>query len=835
MNENNPNTTESIEEPEVFGGRAVNPSATSDSSKRVEVRVNSDAAKRRLGRDIYTTRQRAFEEMTGNSFTGMETAVEDGYLDPEEALLHIQAFPSKGDQYCLRVIDNGIGMTEKVVRDVFCEFGITTHGSDSGKMGQFGMGVASYPNLVGFDDGMLYIETHSRRNEDAIAGRFTIDDFVYETGTDELQLLGDTEYGTAVEAWLVESISLQDITEWVEELAEENPLPILFQYEYRNGRQEKEEYDVVPISERLSNTTPHLYFENEVVEVACGLGVPSKTVLLHKEIDWDNRFSGQTTPFRKNVYVRFKTESVQEVEGDQKMVVSESQYDAKSERVKSKYKKSSEVAEDMALTPRVVGNREKLVDNNGCSEWIVEKLRETLSQRLQSIVESIDTVSDYLSLRTSDKKLFDMAIRGRVAGVRKYKYKNYERGDVSIGTNQSRVQSYFGSNYGVEVSNETAHLFAAMFSDDFVKEGTLGYEVERARQAYRTDVYIGCSIDSKKKSVVMDHDEHTIVKQVGSASAYEKYQEAFGWKLLKNITKDRLSEFDISDETRRKWNNTAQTASETKTGVEVPNESLTIHYGRKQNKKKKASAKYVYNKYYDGDSLYHNQDLVLFTPDSSYNLSDFYEYIEGNQYGMANASTKVADVLSSLDSVFTIDTLIEQSQSYSVPTTTGYQSLGAVLQADECLPIILSNSEYETLRAITQDEIDMVERLYTVIDRTDSILAQFEGEFNSIGVLKAEAIVEQKFAIAGGMFKLVSTRAARSDGVNNLPVNIGYSYKRRLDLDSRELAYSVGLCEYADTEAYDMLQSTAQDANGYVRIIKYLQTQFEAGQTTIPE
>lgn len=818
MSKNKQNT-----QAEVFGSRDSTPTVESDSAKSVDVRVNSDAAKKRLGRDIYTSRSRAFEEMTANGITAIEEAEDDGHIESEEGVLEIQAFPSRdGSQYCLRVIDNGIGMTEEVIREVFVEFGVTTVGSDETKMGKFGMGVASYPNLVGFDDGVIYVETHSRETGEAISGRYTIDDFVYETGTENLQFLGEDEYGTVLDMWLLDEIALHDIKSWVEGLNEENPVPILFRYQTPDGRTEKEEYEVTPISERIDSSEATIRFENELVEVVAGETVPDKTVLLHKEIDWESRFSsGPSVPFKSNIYVRFKTESVQECEGEQKLVLSDTEYEAKNPSVKNKYKPKSDVREDMPLTPRVVGNREQLSDEYGCGEWIARNLRSTLISEFETILNNIETVSDYSLLSGREERLLDICLRN-VAFDRSYKYQNPRKYEVDLGSTKSSVKSYFESEYGIIISDEKAVLLSAMFGMDFVSSysETLGFEVERKRQMYNTDVYIGCSIDNKKRKVVRDHDSNTIVLKVDSAGCYTKYQQAFEWKLLKNIKKSRLDEFDISEETRKLFKTQTKDASETVTGVTVPDENLTLHYGRRQRQKKKGTVKYVYNQYHNGGSVYKNNKLVLFTPESTYNLSDCYEYIEGQSFGIANASVDAADALTELEGVWEIDEIVTHHSTVSVPTTNGEFELGNVVTNDDIFCLVTQNEQYQQLLAVTQNETQLAQRVRDTLDNHNELASAEDA--STIAFFPVETLVENKFVFLGNEQENVYTTADAT--LHGVPISQpSYSRDYSVRMDEKTLLMAVGLSEYANVPVYSEILNCVHKYTDLVQMCRYHQ------------
>lgn len=826
MSKNKQNT-----QAEVFGNRESTPTVASDTAKSVDVRVNSDAAKKRLGRDIYTSRSRAFEEMTANGITAVQEAEDEEYIDSEEGVLEIQAFPSRdGSQYCLRVIDNGIGMTEKVIREVFVEFGVTTFGSDETKMGSFGMGVASYPNLVGFDDGVIYVETHSRKTGEAVSGRYTIDDFVYETGTDNLQFLSEDEYGTVLDMWLLDEIGLRDIKSWVEGLTEENPIPILFRYQTPNGQTQKEEYDVTPINERIDSTEATIRFENELVEVVAGQSVPDKTVILHKEIDWDSRFSsGPKVPFKDNIYVRFKTESVQECEGEQKLILSDKEYEAKNQSVKSKYKPKSKIQDDMPLTPRVVGNREQLADEYGCGAWIARNLRDTLISEFKSILSGMKSVSDYVYLSGREEELLDICLRN-VAFSRSHKYKNPFKYDMGFGTTKSSVKSFFEGKYGIILSDEKAELFSAMFGMDFVgpHSETLGFEVEKKRQVYDTDVYIGCSIDNKKRRVVKDHDSNTIVLKVNSAKCYTKYQQAFGWKLLKNIKKSRLDEFDISEEVRKLFETQTKDASETVTGVTVPDENLTIHYGRRQRQKKKGTVKYVYNQYHNGGSVYKNNKLVLFTPDSSYNLSDCYEYIEGRSFGIANASVEAAEALTELEGVWEIDDIVTHHSTVTVPTTNGAIELGDVISDDSVSCIVTQNEQYTQLEAVTQNEAKLAQRIQETLDNHNE-LASAEGA-ETIAFFPVETLVSNKFVFLGNEETTIYTTSDAT--LHSVPISQpSYSRNHSIQMDEKTLLMAVGLSDYAKTPVYPEILNCVHNYTDLVQMCRYHQQVLSQGFT----
>lgn len=695
--------TDTPPKPDSFGDSSTDP-IDSDDFKFEKTKVDEDSAKERLGRDIYTDETQAFEELYSNSVTALYEASERGYIDIDEAIIRFDIDIDEDGNVMLRAWDNGIGMDEETVRDVFLNFGITTGGSKEDVVAQFGMGVASYPNLVGFHDGRIYMETNARYSDDAVYGYYTIDGLSYKTGTDELRLLGEETYGTAFELWLREDISLSDVKSWIKRVSGYNEIPI--QVSYPNGNEEvispSTVYDKFDTSESIFIE----YEDEEIGRFVAGMNVPEDTVLIHREVKFNlGKNSSDTPPFKDNVFMRLYTESEKVCAGEHKgkLVVDDLKYEQQSGSLKEKYVPKSKVPENVPVTPRVVGNREKLADDTGFGDWVVNKLRQEYYSRVEELLDDINSASDYFHLSSDDRRFLKFVLSDNAFSY-SYRYNRFGQKMKDKYTPES-TRSILNSKHTSEeydVDENTAKILSAMFDTNDIMEtyntdmDEIGYKLEYARRSLNTTVYMGVSINSKKKRVVIDDDPNAIVVQVRNADCYDRYETAFGWEKLKQVKKGTLDEYDISEETKNLFKNKTKGVSDSDDdSLVAPAEELTVHYGRRHIQKKKMTAQFIENSLNEGKpNEIHSLPIIAFPDNGSKNISDFYNFARRSA-GLFKCTNETWSALQEYEQVKHIESVLSEHRSITAMTNEGEDSVLTALVEENYYVLLIPDSHYQ--------------------------------------------------------------------------------------------------------------------------------------------
>lgn len=658
--------------PESFGEIKEEP-MDSDEFKYEKTKVDENSAKERLGRDIYTDETQAFEEMHSNGVTAIHEAADRGFIDIDEGVIEIELMKNEDGNVCMRLRDNGIGMNEETVRNVFLDFGVTTGAQKEDVVAQFGMGVASYSNLVGFHDGKIYMETNPRYEEEALYGYYSIDGLQYNVDETELRLLSEDEYGTAYEMWLREDISSSDVRSWIERVSNYNDVRI--KIDYQDGHSETIEPSTVYDK---FNQEDSLFVEHEDMEIGkfvAGHNVPSDTVLIHRDIEF-NLDSDNRPPFKDNVFIRLYTESEKVCEGEHKgkLVIDDSKYQQLDEEMKERHIPRSEVSDQTAVTPRVVGNREKLSSDGEFSRWVVEKLREAYYNRAKNCLEQINSADDFYSMNRKSQNFVELVMSKNIFSY-SYKYNNFsDRMEDKYTENNTEgiLEKFTPEDY--TVNSNTVRILSALFDTSAIKDSIglsdnrpeIGWSIEQDRRNGNTTVYMGVSINDKKKRVVREDDPNSIIIRVDNAGVYDRYEEVFGWDKLKTVKKSNLDEYNISQETKNLFKSkTKSVDGDTNTTAET----LTIHYGRRKHKKKKMTASYVKESLEnDNPGDLYGTPIVAFPESTSHNISNYYGFAKKNS-GLFNCTTETWESLKQFDEVKHIEEIIKEHKSTTEVST----------------------------------------------------------------------------------------------------------------------------------------------------------------------
>lgn len=795
-------------QPESFG-KSQNEPMDSDEFTYEKTKVDEDSAKERLGRDIYTDETQAFEEMHSNGITAIHEAVERDFIDFEDGVFKIDLMKDEDDNVCMRVRDNGIGMNEEIVRDVFLNFGITTGAQNENVVAQFGMGVASYPNLVGFHDGKIYMETNPRYDNEALYGYYSIDGLEYKVDTDGLRILSEEEYGTAYEMWLREDISVNDVKSWVERVSDYNDVPIEITYE--NGDSERIEPSTVYDKFDTDNSLYVEFEDEEVGKFVAGMNVPSETVLIHREIDFSLDSNGEKPPFKSNVFIRLYTESEKVCEGEYKgmLVMDDSKYTSLDEEMKDRHIPRSKVSEDTAVTPRVVGNREKLSADTRFSEWIIENLRATYYDKVEGYLDAVDSADDFYNLGRLEGNFLQLALSNNVFGY-SYKYQNFNR-RMDDKYPPSHVEHVMDKNTSdsYSVSDNKASILSALFDTDAIMEvdgigsaSEIGWKIEKIRRSSNTKVYMGVSINDKKKRVARDDDPNSIIVRVDNAGVYDRYESVFGWNKLKEIKKSTLDDYDISEDTKNLFKKKTKSVAGDSSS---PAETLTVHYGRRKHSKKKMTASFIKESLEDDnpEALY-GTPIVAFPESASRYLSDYYAFARKSA-GLFNCNNSTWKSLEQFDEVKHIEGIIKEHKSITEVSTEGEETeVQMALEHDDYYVIIAPEKELTEYRNIfgTQE----------LCNRFKEILSNKKlgrGRFLDDNMWKKEVMVISENKLTDNHFIFDGLNMSNVFNINGASVAGSFVSSVQLTRsDMIEIVAHLMLVDWVDEDVYDEITST---------------------------
>lgn len=726
-------------------------------------KLDESSIKKKIGHDIYTDVTQAFDEMVSNAFSGIWEAVGEEYITADEGHVEISVqSDSDSNQVLFTFRDNGIGMPQEVVRNVFLSFGKTLNGKNDSTVGRFGLGVASYPNLVGFEDGRLWLETVSRETGEKTVGWYTIDGlYEYTENVPDLKVMDEGEYGTAYKAWLKEDISMQDVIHWTERVSDYNSIPITLTV---NGSEKH--FGTETVYDKF-DSHKHLFIEYEeegIFKAVAGHDVPDDCVIIHRKMDFD---LGSDIPFRDNVFLKLYTEEQKVCAGPHKgkIVVSPNRYQSLTESERNnKYITKDQLSENTPVTPRIVGNRESLDDSNGFKEYVSEKLMQMHCERVESILASLEENCEFFELPHQDQSYLKLALSNTIDD-RKYRYNKYT-GKIDDEFSQiSRVGSILGdqTTEGYEIPENVEKYLYALFDSTEIQSTPListrrhsrktirPIEIIEKCRGYNNTIYMGCSRDQKKYDAVTDHNQNNVFVKVNSASVYELYEEVLGWKKLKDVKKSYVEEhLTVSDETKKKFGiGKFDKKSSSK-------KDTVIHFGRKQRNKKRYHLSELAR---DGaiNSKIYGDTLIVFPQSTDKQISNFYAYANREMGLLTLTDSEYQEYLQGVDEVYTIDEIIDEHESTEVQTLHSTRELGNVLQDKTCLVVQSTESFYD--RLLNVDRTELADRLLTVVRETQITSSRelTPDKYTDIAVLPDGFILSHQFALANCTNSIVYT------------------------------------------------------------------------------
>lgn len=822
-----------------------------------ESQVHDQSMKETAGRKIYSNRSAAFNEMYSNASTAIKKAVDEGFLeDISEGLIEITVSHHENGGLQLTFRDNGIGMTEEVAREVFLKFGKTDTGKNVKQMGNFGLGVASYPLLPGFEDGTIRAEFNPRRDEEEyLYGFLDFDGLHYKKGTEDFRILDEDEYGVAYGMWLHDDISMTDVNDWIDNVTEMNSVPVEVTVDTSVNTTQYREEPKSPES-FVSEDNPHIIYEDEIVTFIGGLDVDKKVYLMHKQVESDVSVDN---PFGDNCVVSINVDGQVVCEGEHrgKEVVPDEKYDSLTDLQKEERVPEKDVPENVSLTPRVLGNREKVVDDHNFSEWLSSQVWDEYYSDMERIFDKIDTPSDLFNLPEleHEKVLFGFGDRATYT----YSTRNNRRYKRRVQTNsratiESTLEEITSEEYNYEEG--LVDLFYALFHKDYLAsvenekfsnndvlerktKDQVPYSIVRRAESRGAPIYFGCSLDGKKVRAV-EQDSNAIVVRVNNAKLYDLYENALGWSLLKNVKKDVVKDMNVSDSIKGEFN-----IGDNKNTSSAGSNEVTIHFGRRQYQKSHASINQIEefltteNKnVLDGNKA---KTLVAFPTGTDYNLSDFYGYAK-KPMGFFNCSKGDYEALSEYESVVHIEDAIESAEETEIQSEDGPVSLETVLSDDNYWLLVefenmvdtgsVNGREIsETVQEMSTEQV--VQRLRMLFNEGYDLPRNMEHSWDesmTIAYTDSDTIKKNRLAYyRNDSFKTISLKpktmiSCIPVGITNVTTNYGKP-------DNVELAIDLVLAEYANTEIFETFHRSVNKLSNVTEGVLLIRKMLEEGYT----
>jgi len=639
-------------------------------------------------------------------------------------VIHIAYYPSSKT---LIMEDNGMGMSSQEIESVGIQLGVSTNRYNSDRGGKYGIGLLSGLKGVGID-GAFFMHSRSRRTGEYVRGLWSA--YGFKDVNELPDELADGQYGTRFEFPLKDPEI--EIRSAIAEVAKWSRIPVLYTERNSDGTVIADDEfggrSDTPFQDRYADTNGDVVVETEAFRAVHSPHSQGRAILLdvpiERNFDSDELGSGSDSlyrrlPYRKTFDVVFKSEDQEIVAGPHagQTRVSDGEYAEMPADRRDDYIPASDCAPSDVWTPSPAGDRDRFEENPGFWCWLAEQLIDRFDDRLREVIDDAVATDELLSLPQDH---IDFVVRWMDANsfqsewnsgnLRKaLKTRGIEGVDEQVIDDFSRVSDKLerckrGHDPWASHGREECHVYEILLSTP-----------EHA------DVWMASHPSEKKASAVWDDDEGHTVARV-KKGRQERYADLFGWRSLNYVDESTLGEFDVSDETRERFERDYE-YDNPNAGEDAPDRLLTLHYARNTDKNdrgykdqtEKESARYL-RAYLEAREAGYTPNrgivsrsidmLVLFPSNSDETLSDYVGTLGHGGVRLANCAVKTWEYLRDLDAVHRIEEQLDEAAAIELPTSEGSMSMPEARELSET--VVLHLVDEQTLSGL-RDQPEMRE------------------------------------------------------------------------------------------------------------------------------
>lgn len=629
-----------------------------DSEGFVEFDFETQAIFKRLADDIYKSDEAGIREPLTNAITAVIQAQNRHGLDNPQVEITVK----DDDRPTIVMKDNGIGITQSVLNEVLSVIGRSMNRNEGEVSGKYGMGFLACYKLVGTDGGFV-MHTRSRETGETISGLWTAGGFDPDPAENFPNPFVESDtYGTQFEFIVKEGITRRDIRSWVRSNAEWARLPVIYREFDEDGSEIfNEDYGSTELVDAYSDDDHVLGIETEYFDAYCTPSAESRTLLLDSPIGRNYRIYNDL-PW--DIDIRLKNENGVVVKGPNKGMepIEDGEYDSLDPDQRDGVIPKSQLQSDDLTLPSPIGTRDSLGKHAEFWDWLSQGFTHEYLKSVGEIAERLDqTVDSFLKLEDSEQEMLMNALNSSLFPRR-----------------TNRIGQKFRSEIGVSVSDDVVEMLETLREKEQVVQRD-EYEYSTTTRRSKTnrteiwevisdddsdgDVWMGCNLTPNKVKVVFkDSDANTVVS-IGTSDDYDKYEERFGWRRLRDIGSSNIDEFDIPDDL----------ADEFKRGKKQGGKkgALTIHYGTNDDDPKSMKPTEVDDKLSGAGISYYGIDtLVVFPRADERNVGD-HKWMGNKRIAVASCTGDQWEYLQDVDNVVRAKDYVEDAQQMRLKTAHG--------------------------------------------------------------------------------------------------------------------------------------------------------------------
>lgn len=465
------------------------------------------------------------------------------------------------EEETLKIEDNGIGVskdTAYAIRDI----GLSGWHMDGSTNGMFGQGTMSGFLLSG-----LYGEFHMTTYS-------ILDDANYRVAwklTDLNQLPGGRDdYGTefVFPTFCDEAKDIR-VRDKVQDYAEGMIIPVVYEEYDERGKQSPSSDDYMPtyIEDLYSDDAPTVSFENDAVRAVWSTDSSGKTWCGYQPIDRNTSGFGRRygkMPSSWDMRVKVEDGSIVEVPDDAddslvgKVPVSKSRYEHIDDDQKDRFVVQSEVPDGSIIAPSPTDDRDRFEKKHVDEfvDWVSAKLYENFKSQVADLLDNMDEFEEIADLSERDRQLL-------LRGISEF---GPSYGSSAADTWQDTLENEIGVRPSesycekLDEMNQRLSIVPRPIPDHVKPRRKTDRDDEKVwkivSETADADVYIGQSLTSRRKvELAHELDENNRVVAV-DASDYDKWQDMFGWKLIKNLPSrdfENKLDVDLDDDFLDEW------------------------------------------------------------------------------------------------------------------------------------------------------------------------------------------------------------------------------------------------------------------------------------------
>lgn len=653
---------------------------------------------------LYDSPRDSIREIVSNSTAALERGIDSYSLTEQEAVIEITL---DRDERMLSVRDNGDGITENDVERIMTKLNQSESFVNPDRAGQFGVGFLSTFMLVDLEGAFLMYSRPRAAPDTQLKGTWH-GGRGFKTRSNLSGGLPEDEYGVVFHFPLAESIDMDDIEEWVEEVCSRCEWDVYYEETGEDGESVNEDYGSYDPTEKYTGDSPVVSIDNEYLEAYNSDNAEWEFTLINSPISFKRGKKQLSLPF-DSADIRFKYESGVVVEGpNEGLIPVEFDYSSIPESERHLFIPESELSSDDIVMPKPTQGRSRLRENDEFVEWLEEKIWSEYERNLAEVLTDVESYSDLFDFTLNQLQLVFSAMSvnwstnssSRLDNTTALEARLNNAIDIEIDLSESVQEALvaFKKSVCVYQNDEDAPRNLPSSSGQYMSAYFPAYWAENTGG----DIYMMVSKNEQKAGVIFEDNEDNIIVQLDKKDEYDLF-EPYGWKKLKTVKSSTIESFDVSDETVAEWKSTNQTRKK------VDDRDILIHFGSGQRHKHEWKTGELQQALLDIEAnpdtsvagLERLEGLVLFPSDTDKNLSNWYE-LANKKLGIATCINKTYQYLSETSElVHHIDEYVGKAESEQMLSSEGEVTIGD-LETENLTLHIVPDSVVDSFRASSE-------------------------------------------------------------------------------------------------------------------------------------